>query len=182
MKNPFVATRCNRNAATAVLLQSPCVMRRMGSRNFPGKGAKSNPIKKSGYTWRQAKTCREMFNQINVLRPYFLRSQNILFENLSLATMRLLVFPVAATIFEHVLSPFQAKCRTFSRGLMPKGLFVHSCNCTVHCLSHVIRWPLEMLWNCPLKWKLAHRWDWNSLAIKRKAVFKRKGSVSGKRF
>ncbi len=51
---------------------------------------------KTGYTlryfWREVKACREKFNKTNVLRPYFLRSHNILFENLSLATRVTLSF------------------------------------------------------------------------------------------
>ncbi len=47
------------------------------------------PFQKIGNTlrhyWQQAKTCREKFNQINVLRPCFVRPKNI-FGNRSLPT------------------------------------------------------------------------------------------------
>ncbi len=94
MKNPEVATRCDKNAATEVLQQSTFVIRRMGPGKFTGKGAKTvqyvaPPMQKNRlglrHYWRQA-IGRKKFSQRNVLGACFLRWQNILFDNISLAT------------------------------------------------------------------------------------------------
>ncbi len=95
IKNPEVATPCDKNAVTEVLWQSTCVIRRMGPRKFPWKGAKTLqfvvlPIRKTGYTlrhyWQKGKTFHKKFNPINVLRSHFLTSQTILSENIYPAT------------------------------------------------------------------------------------------------
>ncbi len=113
LRNPEVAIRCEQNSATEILGQSACTVRRIGPKKFPEECATAMQcvalqMQKTGCTlrhyWRQAKTSLEKFNQINVLRSCFLRSQSKLFENMSVGTRATFSFYYSGENFYHVLS------------------------------------------------------------------------------
>ncbi len=97
----FRASRCDKNTLTS---SATINMRAkgIGQRRFPGKRAKTIQFTKLA-TRCDIISNKPKHDQINILRPWILRSQNVLFENLSLATRTTFSFYGRSDNFRHVL-------------------------------------------------------------------------------
>ncbi len=95
MKNPEVATRYDKNAATEVLRQSTCMIRRMGPRKFDNAMCCVANAKNRLHAVTLLATSKSLSQKVQPKQcstTLFLRLQNIFFENISLATRETLSF------------------------------------------------------------------------------------------